>query len=746
MDSESYFMESIDFKQTYKKGNKNMEVITQTNRTMLFEELNPEKQNLLTLVGDTRGINSLDDDKIREINEHLLVRDFDEFLDKFAPVVYSFFDVASQSILYTLKKPENMDEEYITEIPLNHQNDFLNMLFTLIDTKRSQGLINVDFKFEKILDMISPKKVMDDIRQSRREIHYLYEKYESMEEGDPKKLDIADKLNYKFEEASQNYNNVMAMLPLAIEDIKTRLLFTESTNKKTEGPLQIGILSLGEDGELKVLEAPKEEKQTLVALNENNAAGLIEAFEEDYEAINSNPSDYVKSLVVRTFCPLTTITDEQIDIQNEVMNYNTYLEFYKTAKDDFIKTVKPLIEKILGIKMFFDQYATKRRGMKPSLLITNVKLDMLVKSSNLPRLETFLNTVNSKNNFENTVWFGIVPEIELESSGKVKLRRERFRGNTATEDKDSNTMESFVLLLNVVKDYKIQMFFHFRSGEETTFNQVAVSGIEKFIDKCQPLQKKSYSEYVSCCLPNFTIVPKDKSGVILDKKMLVTESGTAELSKEREDIMKLWIEGVYVGAAYVAAGIVAACQCPEYLHDYYKDVTSKYPGVRYDIEASDHALRTVTTMCKEITGFTNDIKNELNRKNFGFVFSSENSQLNGSNIQNITVYKARSMAMTEDSYDSIYKTTVSTYIERMLQFYSNDFKQDNVVRFFSNHPESQKTQWMSTKNYVNSIIQEGDELNSTIDENTNVCYIHLNFNGNVKNLEVEITKATSAAR
>lgn len=35
-----------------------MEVITQTNRTMLFEEINPEKLNLLTLVGDAKDVES----------------------------------------------------------------------------------------------------------------------------------------------------------------------------------------------------------------------------------------------------------------------------------------------------------------------------------------------------------------------------------------------------------------------------------------------------------------------------------------------------------------------------------------------------------------------------------------------------------------------------------------------------------------------------------------------------------------
>ena len=49
-----------------------METITQTNRTILFTEINPERLNLITLIGDVRGKTSLDDDKIKEINEELL--------------------------------------------------------------------------------------------------------------------------------------------------------------------------------------------------------------------------------------------------------------------------------------------------------------------------------------------------------------------------------------------------------------------------------------------------------------------------------------------------------------------------------------------------------------------------------------------------------------------------------------------------------------------------------------------------
>ena len=722
-----------------------MEVITQTNRTMLFEEINPEKLDLLTLVGDTKGLESLDDAKIKEIHNQLLVHSFDEFLDKFQPVVYSFFNAATQSVAYTLEKPDNIPDEYISEIPLNKQNDFLNMLFTIMDSKRSQGIINVDFKFDKILDMISPKKIMRDIKQVRKEIHYLYGEYEKLDDGDPKKLDIGDKLNYKFEEASQNYNNVMAMLPLAIEDIKTRLLLTQSTGKKQESALQIGMLSMNENGELKVLEIAKKDKNELMAISATETnTGLVEAFKDDYDAVNEEPSEYVKSLVVRTFCPMTAVTNADVDVEQEVNNYNTYLEFYKNAKDDFIKTVKPLVEKILGVRVFFEQYNTKEKGMRPGLLVANARLDMMVSSVNIERLTTYLNSVNTKNDYSNTVWLGIVPNIELEQSQSRKATRQRFKGNAVVEKSEGNTMEALSNLMEAIRDFKIQVFYNFQTGEDTTFNYVATSGVEKFIEKSQPVAKKDYSEFVSCCLPNFTIVPKDKSEVVLDNRMQMSEEGNVELSKAREDVMKLWIEGIYVGAAYAAAGLLAAYQCPEYLRGHYSNVSPKYPGVRYDIESGDHSLRTVTTLGKEITGFTNTIKNTINNKGFGFVFASESSQMQGKEIKNLTVYKARTMAVSDDVYDSIYKTMVSTYIERMLRFLTNDFKQENVVKFFSNNPKSQKSLWEADKNFINAIIQEGDTLDFVIDDNTNECNIKLGFNGNVKNLKVSVTKSTSS--
>ncbi len=707
-----------------------MSIIKQTNRTLLFEEINPEKPDILTLIGDVRGIDSLSDEKIKEMNKELLVRNFDEFINKFDPVVYSYYNAAVETgtgkIVYTLRKPETIPEEMLTVVHLNKQNDFLNMLMSLVEAKRSQSIINVDFQFDKLTDMISPRKVMEDIKQNRKELQYVYKTYAELEDGDPHKLDVADKLNIMFEEASVNYNNVLAMLPLAIEDIKTRLLLGEAEEKKDNTPLTLGVLSMDENGELKVLEAPKAETSELMVVDDNVNAGLIAALEEDYETLNEESSDYVKALVTRTYCPLASTMVSNIDIKQEVSNYNSYLEFYKTAKDDFIKVVKPLIEKILGVWAFFEQYPSNIKGMKPSMFITNISNDMLVKANNLPRLIAFLNTVNAKNDFDNAIWYGIVPSVSLDQNSNVRLTRQRFQGNEKTEKTGVNSVEALVRLLDVLKDYSVQCFFSYETGDKTTFNNMATEGIEKYEDRCSSLIGKAYSEYAIPCIPNFTIIPKEKSGVILDNRMLLNENNMAELSKEKEDIMKLWIDGVYVGAAYIAAGLVAAYQCPEYLKEMFKkNVDAELPGVRFDIESGDHPLRVHTVMAKEITGFTNTIKNEINRHSFGFVFSSENAVLGTENIHNIMVYKARNLMSDGKVYEPIYKTQVTTYIERILRHATGDFKQENIVQFFSNNPSSQKSRWQEKRGCVNAVIGDGDDIEYEIDEANGYCVLNI---------------------
>ena len=714
--------------------------INQTNRTILFEEINGEKLDLLTLIDEIGSFESLEDEKIKEINNHLLVKSFDEFLEKFEPKIYSYYDANSKNIMYLLEKPEGIPQEFITEISIDKGNTFFKMLNTLIDSRKSQGNKNVDFKFENILELISPKKVMEDIKQIRKEIAYTFSKYEELDDNNPKKLELGDKLNQKFEEASYNYNNVLGMLPLAIEDIKTRLLIENYNSTLATDKIKLGMLQIGEKGELEVIEYKQEISSDLVLIEEKNSTELVEAFKYDYESVTEQSNAYMKDLIVSTFVPLAKgIVD--VDLEQEIQNYNNYLEFYKIAQENFIKVAKPLVEKILGIKMFFEQYDAKIAMMQPALLITNIKADMLIRGENKEKLKAYLNTVNSKNDFENTVWLGIYPNVDLDvkkSSGKI---RERFKGsqNNGVE-KNKNNIETLSNLMTVLGSYKIQLFFNFEGNSETTFDDVATKGIEKYLEKTKILENQRYSEYLVPVIPNFTIIPKDKSGVILDAKMKY-ENEVAKLSKEKEDLLQFWIEGVYIDGAYVAAGIIASMQCPSYLKERFVNTSPNYPGVRFDIEAEDNAYKVKTTMAKEISGFTNSLKDKINQFNYGFIFSSDSVQVNKEKIKNITVYKARTLARNDEGmYESVYKTLTTTYIERILRYATMDFKEDKLNNFFSTNPLSQKSIWLKDRKFVNSIMQKGDDISHMIDEENGICQLNITFAGNMKNLQVEISK------
>lgn len=725
-----------------------MEIINQTNRTLLLDMINPDKMDLLTLVGDVKGLDSLSDDQMREINQHLECHSYEEMERKFEPTVWSFFDASSQSVKYTLERPENIPQSMLTAINLNDYDSFFKTILTVMDSRKAQGLLNVEFHFEQLLEMISPKKVMEDIKLVRKEIQFNYSKYAALEDGDPAKLDLGDKLNLLFEDASKNYNNIMAMLPLAIEDIKTRLLLGNGGQQDDGKGIVAGLLTMGENGELKILEAPKEESTSLAVVDDEITAGLVEVLEEDYQTVNESPNNYVQNLVVRTFCPLTATTPTEIDVETEVANYNAYLEFYRTSKDNFIKVVKPLVEKLLGIRMFFDQYKTKTKGMAPTLVIANISPDILAKSSNIPRLITYLNTTNSKNNFNDTIWYSIFPNLSWSQNVTNKIHRERFHGNVKKAGTDVYSMESLSILLNVFKDYRVETFFSFENREETAFNALAAEGVEKIMERCAPLMGKPYSEFAIPVLPNFTVLPKNKSGVVLDSKMHITDEHEVELSEAKEDVIRLWIEGVYISGAYVAAGFRAACQCPEYLKNHFNMTKARtdleLPGVRFDIEAGNNSLMAYTTMPKEITGFTNTIKTQINQKNFGWVFASENASQNGMPITNITVYKARNLLYDSEhsTYEPVYKTQVTTYIERILRYVTGDFKEDNIKDFFSNNPRSQKSKWLSQKDCINAIITEGDNLDYSINEVNGICELTLSFNGSPRNLEVQINRVS----
>lgn len=711
-----------------------MKIIEQTNRTIVFEKFSDEKYNILTLIGDVENIESLDDEVISEINDKLVVGSFEEFLLKFEPKIYSFMDVENKKISYTLEKDIRLPDNLYNEIPINLENSFIKMLITLIENRKSIDLKNIDFKFEDILDMLSPRRVIADIKQLRKDINYLYNKYEKLSDSNPKKLDLGDQLNDKFYQASKNYNNILAMLPLAIEDTKTKLSIGEERSSQTIQNIKAGLIEFSNDGRLEFIEVKNDEHE--LALVNDTRNELVEIFKEDYNQNSKCPNKYISDLICRTFVPMNLV--EEIDFKKEVDNYNNYLELYKQAQDDFVKQAKSLIEKVLDIKVYFDQFDSNIE-MKPKLLITNVENYILSEAKNLEKLDKFLNTVNTKNEFSNTIWFATITDIDMHELKPIQHKK-LFASNDGLNQKNSHSLETVIPIIEILANYKIEVFISFEKNEETTFENLSTFGIGKYKEKTRILENKKYSEYVIPVIPNFTIIPKDKSGIKIDNKVEFNNE-IVNFSEDKDSMVEFFINGIYIDSAFVAAAVVGSYQSPIQLKKRFKNVNINNPGVRFNIELDDNAYILPTSLPREISGFTSRIKEDINLNNYGFVFASEAGHVAGNKITNVTVYKARNLSKSSlGGYEGIYKTQTTTYIERVLRYTTNDFKNDKLNHFFSNSPTSQKTLWIKESGEVNSILNKGDDISHLIDETNNTCQLNLSFAGEVKNLKIEINK------
>jgi len=156
-------------------------------------------------------------------------------------------------------------------------------------------------------------------------------------------------------------------------------------------------------------------------------------------------------------------------------------------------------------------------------------------------------------------------------------------------------------------------------------------------------------------------------------------------------------------------------------------VSKDLPGVRFDIEANNHAEIVTTSFAKEISGMVNDARQKLNENNFGFVFSSDNSG-------RVVVFKARSMYEKDGSYVSIFKETARTYILRMLRILSND-KRAGLEQQFK--PGGQVKNWEMVKGYVNSILSADDSIAPPVTEDGNTV-IEVVFGGTAEYINIEI--------
>ncbi len=760
-----------------------MGIIEQTNRTILFDVTNPEVFDMFNIMSDVdENSKSLSDEKVAEINNALLVNNFDEFLRKFKPTIYSYFD-QERGMVYELTKPAGIPEPLVKKIVIDRNNTFLKMFISIMDSKKASGATNASFNYEKVTEMLAPHKTLKEIKKLKKDITYLENKNAEFESDSPAKQDAVLKLKAKLERTKKYYNETSSQLTLMLGMIKDNLdtavsaaqkgvtefnpalpVFNENAEIVALG-VQDNPASLLEDkgkgnestelanaakGEVAVTAASEKKtisyKDLSVAVIEEqyneSMQALYESVGQEYDTESSSAS-LSKELIVAAFTDKVPDKLVAMDIDTKVELYNKYSAINTLWQKSFIRTAKLLIERILSVKAFFDQYQPKSPFMRPSLLVVNAPMSDILEEKNLENLKKYLETVNNKSDYSNTIWFGIVPNIEYSDEREIDIDEDTMRQFGYTGDIYTGVsimptpVSDLQVLLDAIKDYRIQVFFSFETGEDTTFLKLSTHGMDQYMENTQELENADYSRYAIPSLPNFTVIPSNKSRVVLGSKAIRDKDGKLQFSTDRDDFMKFWIYGVYIGAAYVAAGIAAAYQCPNFLSAKFGGkVKKEYPGVRFDIEAGDNALYVTTTMPKEIAGYTTETKNIINEHKYGFVFSSDKNQLNGNSINLVTVYKSRCMNESKNGgFESIFRETTRTYLYRMIGALTSDYKKDRIDKIFESGGKVKE--WQLSPNYVNSILREGDGIEKG-DCNDTTYNIEINFAGVSENMELQI--------
>lgn len=749
-------------------------MIDQTNRTILFDVINPEVENLSVLMtGTEENISSLTDEKIKAINEALLVGSFDEFLKKFKPTIYSYFDTNNMP-QHSLVKPVGIPDMFVKKIVLDRNNRILKMFTSMMDRKKSSNATNVTFDYEAVTKMLAPEKALKEMQKIKMEIRFLEGQNATLERDSPAKADAVKKLLSKYEATRKYYNETGAQLALTAGMLKENLIAMQKAAQagKEYAPPAIPVF---ENGELVSL-SPSEEFLALSAGSSGaDAATLLEGdageprlLEDgssspaaiDYKQYTVNTLEkyydqsmnevyasvgheyepekgaFHRELVLSAFTDRANVALMQMSKEEKVEKYNRFSALHALWEKSFIREAKVLIEKLLNVKAFFDQYTPKLPKMKPKLLVVNSRLEDIVEENYFKQLQQYLESVNNKLECSDTIWFGIVPDIKFsEGSGEAEIDLQTMRDMGFTGDFnigtriEPNEMMCLQQLLDGIKKYRIQTFFSFEAGDDTTFSRLATHGIDAYIEKTQDIVATDYDKFAIACLPNFTVIPRDRSKVVYGARVYETENGV-EFSEDMEEQFKFWIYGVYVSAAYVAAGLTAACQCPNFLSTRFGNagrVSKDLPGVRFDIEADNHSEIVTTTFAKEIAGVTNDDRQRLNENNFGFVFSSDK-------LGNVIVFKARSMYEKDGSFVSLFKETTTSYILRVLRILSSD-KRAGIEKQYA--PGGQVKKWELVKGYVNSILGDADSIGTPATEDGNTR-IEVVFGGTAEYINLEI--------
>ncbi len=674
----------------------------QTNRTILFEEINPEKEDLFSLIGDVRNKQSLTDDEVSIINHKLLVRSFDEFLTEFEPGLYGMVDMSGMN--FGVSKENLWTSSNTFYISIQKNMPFIASLFQFLNADDNTRIIDncIAEKLVSVLEDESVYGLKELIKKVKEE--YLF--------GDIKKAWLL------LEQIADGYDKGIVLLRVLIDALPKQI---EGVAINKSNPL---ILKDVKKTQLDIVRMSNRFKEYEFSIDEELKADYLEFVENFFEWRRAQGKTVCNEEAMQLCLLMGAYVADNVAYMLD--RYSVYQEFYQNVLQVLWGEMRPLLQNILGIYSFFEQYGADdniKEGMWPSVLIVNRSPESIQSVENRERLSVYLDTVNNKNFNQDAIWYAVLPGIAYQKDNIQDKVRERFR----SRDKDrrelfcketAHSEEEIRDLLKILSEYQIICFLSILGKKSTAFAQFVKDGMDNYNETFYGVTGGEHNEFVVPCVPNFTIIPQEF--MELELGPAYTYDDFADDGVKVTGTRKIWLDGLYLEASYVAAGLVAAWQCPIYLKKHYKNnVTLDLPGTAYRIMEKEHRYITKTTMLREIVSYNEELKGDIEKHSIGVVFMPAG--------QRVIMATDRCSTYQNGSLDCISTVQTLVYMERVIRHETQDFKNTLIKTFFQNRPGSIKARWFENKSNVNAMMKESENITYQLNENENTCIFEVNF-------------------
>ena len=734
----------------------------QTSKTLLIEqftftnESDESERNLATLL----RTNEITDKNIySDILKTLEVRSFEEFVKKFTPTVYQWVtptETDRPAFNFSLEKPDPKVAPKPKKTSLD-ENEFYKMVMSVYSAKGASGKSNYDFDYTKVAELLSPQKVLDDAKRLRDDFDSVCKKYYALDESrKAEKSECAKKIMDIREKIVRQYkDNFLANLKLAIADTETKWL-TCSSNPPSNNPdssnggnskkqLTHGKIRFLDNGDLRVEKVEIEDlhsDQPQIEYRDpkKKALGWIE---NDFDR-NATESEgaYVKEIVCSNYGHLSDSTIP-LDPNQLKANLKKYREWYLDAQTRFVMAISSAVERMLNVKVFFDQATINGGKLRAPLIVANCKADQLLDDGVRGKFRTFITELGNDKNEKNKIWFAILPAIGdkafldnvVENKNYIDIlegsdKGMRF-GDGSDETKNPGTIETnageklvdkycLKQMVELLGSAGVTTFFNYRANETTGFGKLNSDLLDKYRDHLEPLDNNPYAVF---CYPNFTVLPKRETCVPIGGL-------DSRLKKEFGDL-NLDVSGIYIDASYVAAGLVVGSQDPDYLESKgYKNVEKDNPCVRVDLEKE--RLKMLTTMNRE-GGYDWDggAGKNIDKDKFGFCFCGNFVDPKGDKkgIQYSYVYCARNMDRDSNGqYKPIYTTLTMNFLMYALKSRYVSISENDVQDFIDGPVADWQRESSKQKGVpVNCVLEKGEEVTKERESDSSIK-IKVKFN------------------